>query len=151
MNNISLSFELICLMSWLLKNEKQAVNALIKQAVKHGFTENLELMGEQENGLMSEQLYTTVLDFLIFLENSLIKQLDDAVTSNSDQKELLPTLKKIDAHFDSRTLLASIRQAKSRLAKYNKKLQDENKKETQQVLFESMLTNWKPNEEDLVN
>lgn len=154
MNNISLSFELICLMSWLLKNEKQGVNTLIKQAVRSGFTEKLESMSEQENTVMAEQLYTTVLDFLIFLEDTLIKQLEEVDTLSTEQNDLLPMLKKIDGSFDTRSLLLSIRQAKARLTQQKSSElnnTDLPKQEVQQVLFETMLGNWKPNDEDPVN
>lgn len=41
--NLSLSFELLCLMGWLLRHHKEEVAALIASAAEKGFIDELEI------------------------------------------------------------------------------------------------------------
>lgn len=142
-NNISLSLELICLMSWLLKHEKQGLNTLIKNAVQHGFSQELNQVEELDNNKFSEQLYTTILDFLVMLEQILVKNLEEAQLDTKTKDAIAPALEKIDLEsIDDRTIWLSMQQTKEKLSQQEN--QDHRIDHVKTILLEQLIKNWKP-------
>ena len=81
--SFSLSLELVLLMDWLLKHEKKALNELIKKSLSSGLSKEIELYDTftQEQLLdldseMSEELHSSILEFLMHMENKLLDGLD---------------------------------------------------------------------------
>ncbi len=152
MNNISLSFELICLMSWLMKNEKKSINALVKLAIEHGFTENLEVGNEDDPHQMAEHLYSTVTDFLLYLEESLLQQLNE--NSDLSQQDLLPMIKKLDGELDRATLWQSMQQTRKELSNLNlnsTQPDTASRRDAELLFLKKMLKNWSLSEEEIIN
>ena len=67
---LSLSFELICLLDWLIKNKKEQLAELISQAVDSDFTTALN--EEIDDAQLLERLYNGVIDFVSFFEETLV-------------------------------------------------------------------------------
>ena len=68
--HISLSFELISLITWIIKNERNLLNNLVKQAVEHGFAEELNnVQTVPDPKTVNDHMAHNVLDFLEFLED----------------------------------------------------------------------------------
>ena len=65
---ISLSFELICLISWLLKNDKVMINTLVKHALDNGFVEEIAKIDAENHGEVAENMYSNLVTFLEYLE-----------------------------------------------------------------------------------
>ncbi len=158
-NNISLSLELICLMSWLLKNEKQGLNTLIKHAVQHGFSEELEKVESLDYSKVSEQLYATILDFLVLLEQILMKNLETISLDTTTKDAILPALEQMDLDsLDDRTIWLSMQQTKDKLHKHHnhnhkhknhdpaeeKPTKQASHEQAKKILFEQLIKNWKP-------
>lgn len=150
--NISLSYELVCLINWLLKNEKPALNALVKQAIKNGFLDDLEQVENPEQAVSQEFLYTTVFEFLLHLEKNLIKHLE-TIQTNTQEELLFPALQRMDAtNLDARTMWLSMHQAKNVLNKtVLPATRDTSADEAATVLFERIIKNWKPNQNEPLN
>lgn len=163
--NISLSLELICLVNWLLKNEKQLISALVKQALKNGFAQELEQLDGTQSLENPEDLYATVVEFLLFLEKNLLKNLETVSVDTHTKEEILPVVKKLDAdNIDLKTLWLSMQQTKNQLCKDRHKreqedelpvvstttLDDENN-QAAEILFEKLLKNWKPHHKEPLN
>lgn len=150
--NISLSFELICLLNWLLKNKKQDLNSLTKQALENGFLQDLEALSYAEEQKEPDQLYTTVLEFLIFMEESLAKNLETIYLDNATKEAIYPALKKIDlGNLDAKTILISMQQTKSKIRLNRKKSLEQNKQNPTNILWEQILKNWKPTKKEPMN
>lgn len=146
--NISLSLELVCLVNWLLKKEKHLINALVKQALKNGFAQELETMEGAHALENSEQLYATVLDFLLFLEKNLLKNLETVSVDSQTKDAILPVVKKLDAdNIDVKALWLSMQQTKAQLCKEGHK----EEAEAADILFEKLLKNWKPHQKEPMN
>ncbi len=166
---ISLSFELISLLNWLLRHEKAMLNAMLKQALEHGFAEELEKVDAASIAAAeSEELYHTVLDFLEYLEHSLIKNLETINVDNKTKDAIMPTLQKLEADsLDHKTLWLSMQQTKARMLKAKQLIPQQQTKaiapeaapeakidhseHANKILFEQLLKNWKPNNKDVMN
>lgn len=167
---ISLSFELISLLNWLLRHEKVTLNTMLKQALEHGFAEELERVDAASMAAAeSEELYSTVLDFLEYLEQSLVKNLESIHVDNKTKDAIMPTLQKLEADsLDHKTLWLSMQQTKARMLKAKQLItqqqppkaaktessgeaKNSHTEHANKILFEQLLKNWKPNNKDVMN
>ena len=154
--SLSLSFELICLMGWLLKNEKTTLNALVKQAIKNGLAKDLSEINPEEYAKISGQLYTTILDFLVYLEEALAHNLDS--TKNSTHEKTTPetifppSKKRSGSNVDHSMLKISMKQTKAELEKeMQKKAASLDPDHAKKLLYEHIIKNWKPSKNELMN
>jgi hypothetical protein len=153
--HLSLSFELIYLMGWLLKHEKGMLNSLIKHALKNGLAQDLEKVHFDQDNDSSKELQVIILDFLAFLERSLAKNLDakDAkLDAKHHEEEHLGDDKAIQASdIKSRLQRAKRMLAKELAADENKPSKKTRPKDSRQSMFDQILKTWKPSKGDLVH
>ncbi len=147
--NFSLSYELVYLMAWLLKHEKHKLKDIIEEVVKKGLSSELNQIGDYPQDAQStELLHVTILDFLIFLEDSLLESLEKNQPDLKTQEKIKTTLRNINPErIDLKTLWTSTRKAQSLLAQTPQNTPD-NLKET---LLLQILKNWKPKENEPLN
>ena len=169
-SNLMLSFELICFMNWLLRNHKKKLDELIKNAMDNGFLEELGRENADKSLDMASQLPNIILDFLLYLEDSLFDSLEKMDLDKNTKDKLVPDLKKIDTpYIDPRTILLSLQQTKIllknlKIEKIRKeKLQklettethpeinNPSPKEVKKILFEQLLKNWNPGKNEPIN
>ncbi|MFH1832196.1 MAG: hypothetical protein ABH827_05365 [bacterium] len=153
-SSLSLSLELICLLSWLLKNEKHMLNDVVKEAIKNGLIHDINKLELEEMSKITEDLDTTILDFLIYLEDSLADNLKTVPYHAKAETDITPTLKKIESiGFNPNTLRTSIKQVKAQIIKekqHNPKVSTDTEY-AKQVLFKQIIKNWKPSSKDTMN
>ena len=151
--NLSLSLELIYLMEWLLKNDKQFLNAMAKHAIKNGLLQDLKHINIESYLQNPESLYTTVLDFLVFLENALTKNLEKTSLDSKTEDVIFPTIKKIDPGFlGSKVIRLSMQQTREKLIKKNILKQKSNQQENvKKTLLEHIIKNWHPTKNEIIN
>lgn len=155
-SSFSLSLELVLLMSWLLKNEKETLDKLIKKALKGGLKREINLIDiftQQEllemDSNFSQELHNSILDFLMYLEDILLNELN-AKGDAFNKKELSPALQKISKQkIDSKTVLLSLKHTNKKIsqAKNNKF----SKKNMDELLFSEILKNWSPKINEPIN
>jgi len=153
-SNFSLSFELVCLMDWLLKNGDQQMVDLIKFAINNGFAAELEKIDDKKYAQITDQLPSIILEFLLTLEDILFESLEKVELDTKSKEKLIPAIKKIDTHsIDFKTIWLSMQQTKSSLVKDNtKKATKETKaKNAKRILFEKLLKNWDPTQNEPLN
>ena len=159
---ISLSFELISLLNWLLRHEKTMLNTMIRHSLERGFAEELEKIDTTQPVANSEELYNTVLDFLEYLEHTLIKNLESIHIDHSTKDAILPTLHKLEGDsLDQKTLWLSMQQTRARMLKVQQEKAADAPIEAQarakrsqhanEILFQQLLKNWKPNAKETMN
>lgn len=143
-SSLSLSYELISLMGWLLKHEKSALSALIADALRKGFSEEISHATQEEHEQMGEEMHSTVLRFMQFLEAALNERLEAPIDQQTKQ-DLLEAVQRFDGHeIDLRSVWARVQRA-----------QGEGKavspKDTVGEVFSQILHGWEPGREDEIN
>lgn len=157
--SFSLSLELIYLMNWLLKNEKTHIKKLVGKAIENGFLNELEQIENYDNASVDINfLHNTILDFLIFLENTLLEKLNKEEMSITSKEKLKKTLQKINPHkIDMKTIWLSMQQTKSKTLQQEKnnstniENQLNQNDQLKRVLFAQLLKNWSPKKNDFSN
>lgn len=133
------------------------LNALIKHAIKKGLARDIKNLDSTDVNEASEKLYDTILDFLLYLEDSLANNLDNVQLDTKTEDAILPTLKRIDLdNLGENTVKLSMQETKSQLSDFleedeSEKNEVEFKKNAAKVLFEQILKNWKPTTKDILN
>ena len=155
-SSLSLSFELIYLMGWLLKHNKAKLTALVTEAVESGLIEELTKMSEADYLLISDQMQVTVENFMEHLETTLFKStegIDGIESDNVICKSLATTMRKVDtAGLDTRTVWVSIHQAHKKIISEQKNTElSKIDEEPDDILYEQLLSNWTPSNNETLN
>lgn len=141
--DIILSFELLVLINWLMQNEKQMLNNLIKHALKNGLAEEFEKISGIDNIEVNEQFYTTVISFLLFMEDGLVQNLSKIKIDRNSKDDIFPVLNKIDMKdINIKPIFSGAKHSTTTSI---------DTEETKNILFHQILKNWKPNKNDLLN
>ncbi len=149
--NVSLSFELILLLNWLAKHEKTQLNNLVKHALENGFVQEIEKFSPDDYPKVTDQFYNSILEYLLFLEQALLKNLTAMNVDEVANNAILPIIKKIDfENLDIKTLWISMQQTKAKISK-KQKATDQEPDQINNLLFERLLKNWKPNKKSPLN
>ncbi len=152
---ISISFELICLISWLLKNEKAMINTLVKHALDNGFVEEMAKFDTANHADVAEHLYSNLITFLEYLEKTLFKHIEHVSLDQKTKEAIFPTLQKLETdNLDFKTMWLSMQQTKARVKTEKPLLQQKDHVVAAQaadILFEELLKHWKPNNNETVN
>ncbi|KKQ33208.1 MAG: hypothetical protein US49_C0002G0103 [candidate division TM6 bacterium GW2011_GWF2_37_49] len=145
--DISISLELLILLEWIVKNEKNVIDNIVKNALKNGLIQQLNQLPDKPDMDMIEKFYPTVINFLLAMENSLIESLVKEQDNVLTNQEILPLLKKINlADINIKTIYQSTSQANKKIKSH--KYDNLN---SQQILFQQLLKNWKPGKKDQAN
>lgn len=138
-SGLSLSFELVYLLNWLLKHKKPALIKLVQQAVKDGFTHDLfQEYAHIDDLEHAEELYEGMIQFLVLLENHVLKNLDNAI-------EPVPQV------VNGEILDASLQQARIELARAKGVQEDQPVQADEILLFKQLLEQWKPAKNEPLN
>lgn len=145
-NQLTISYELLYLMQWLLENEPERLKKLIVQALHKGLKEEMQKAVKNKTLTTNEELQYSVVDFLTLLESLLQEAINEQTLKNIAEKKLMPALDHIDGkECDSSMVQSSIEKASSRLETHPQE-------NPQELLFKELLKNWKPDKKTaLVN
>lgn len=144
-NQLTISYELLYLMQWLLENEPERLKKLIVQALHKGLKEEMLAASKNKNLTTDEDLQYSVVDFLTLLESLLHEAINEQALKKLTEKKLLPALDHIDKTVcDDSYIQFSIEKASS-------KLEHNPQQNPQEVLFKELLKCWKPNKKASVN
>ncbi len=149
--NVSLSFELILLLNWLLKHEKAQLNNLVKHALENGFMQEIEKISPDDYAKLTDQFYNSILEYLLFFEHALLTNLSEMTVDEAANNAILPLIKKIDFEkMDVKTLWLSMQQTKKKISKNHSDIEQQ-PEQINNLLFERILKNWKPNKKEPLN
>jgi len=144
-NQCVISYELICLFRWLVKNDSNKLKKIISKALSSGLKEDLTRGSLSSGDHSLEDIQEDILEFFTMMEAILIESLSDHAIKKAVEKKLMPSIDKIDSNVcDDATVRFSVEKATSKIEKNPQ----ENPKD---LLLEELLKRWKPNKKNVLN
>lgn len=144
-NQLTLSYELLYLMQWLVENEPEKLKALVALALRNGLQDKLKNINILTGQGMAEEMQYNIIDFLGLLEGFVHEVMNEQTMKYIKEKKLMPAIDHIDSKTcDDATVQFSIEKAHSKL--------DRNPESNpQELLFKELLRCWKPQKETTSN
>ena len=141
-----LSFELLCLLRWLVENDAEKFKKLITKAMHSGLKEELRYAQKARvNELYMEEVQQSIVDFFGMLEALIADAISEQAVQTAHEKNLMPTIDQIDSTFcDDATLRGSIEKVTS-------KIETNSKENPKELLFKEILKRWKPHNKNILN
>lgn len=138
-NQLTVSYELLYLMQWLLEHEPAKLKKLIEQSLQSGLRENLQTVSQSTDLRNAEDIQYSVVDFLTLMETLLHETINEQNMKKIMEKKLMPAIDHIDnKECDQATVDFSVEKASS-------KLENNPQENPQEILFQELLKCWKPN------
>ncbi len=136
-SQLTLSYELLYLIQWLVENEPDQLKNMIAQAFNSGLKDTFKTMYLSEQ-TASDAMHYSIIDFLGLLEILLHEVTEEQQMQELVHKKLLPAID----HIDGIEYPAQLVQ--SSLEKVSSKLEKNPTKNPQELLFQELLKNWNP-------
>lgn len=145
-NQFVLSYELICLLQWLMDHDADKLKKIIDKALASGLKTKLqkESMHAEQLGDL-EEIQENIIDFFAMMESLLVESLHEQAVKRALENDLMPSIDQIDTTVcDNATVRSCVEKATSTIERNPK----ENPKE---LLFKELLRRWKPSKESTLN
>lgn len=144
--HLALSYQLLCLLKWLVENDKGTLKMIMEDALEQGALENLKRINLQnEDPETVLEMQDTIIDFFGLLESYLQETINDRAHQKIKAKALMPTLEHLDGTlYDNDSLQTSVESTASRIDKNPHK-------NPKQLLYETLLEQWEPTTETAQN
>lgn len=140
-----LSYELLCLFRWLAEHHAEDLKPIIAKALAAGLADELDAIDRTESLPEIEDVQFSIVDFFSLLENLLLDGMDENLTSQAQEQDLMPAIDKIDTTVcDNETVRFSLEKAAS-LMKDNPSIN------AKKALYEELLKRWKPHNTSSMN
>ena len=144
-NQFVLSYELICLLQWLMDHDDHKLKKIVADALASGLKKKFRKNNRLNDTMSLEDIQESIVDFFGMLEDLILESLNEQAVKKALEKNLMPSIDHIDAtECDDATLRFSIEKATSSIEKNPQ----ENPKE---LLFKELLRRWKPNKKNVFN
>ena len=141
-----ISYELICLLKWLVEKDKEKLKHVVSKALSSGLKHTIKQKKslDQEEYIL-EDIQDTILDFFGTLESIILESLSEQTIKKAIENNLMPTIDKIDSTVcDDATVRFSIEKATS-------KIEQNPQENAHDRLYEELLKRWKPNKKNILN
>lgn len=149
--NLSVSFELICLMGWLLKKDKTALQQLIQKALAGGVSDSIAQLQHARPSELSDSMAQTVAEFFEYIEAVLAQGVPSM--KNGANALFAPEIKKIDQQtFDSKVVWLAVSQTKEAVNAVSSGLTESEKNDLfKHELYKNLLKNWTLSADETLN
>lgn len=143
-NQLTVSYELLYLVQWLLENESDELKKLINHALENGLKQDLQTATNSELK-NTEDIQYSIVDFLSLLETLLHENISEQNMRRIMEKKLMPAIDNIDnKECDKATVDFSVEKATS-------KIENNPEQNPQEILFQELLKCWKPNKKTITH
>ncbi len=141
---LTLSYELLYLLQWLIEHEQETLKVLIQEAVRHQRNATY-LQKEHVYVAHDEELQQNIVDFFELMDVLLYETLEEESIHKAVQMNLMPSLNHIDsAACDTDTIQSSVDEVTAHLDAHP----EQNAKDT---LYKELLKQWEPDEQTLTH
>ncbi len=135
--NLTVSYELLYLLQWLLENEPTKLKKIIQSSLANGLNEKIK-DSIQESTISPEEMQYSIIDFLVCMESLLHESIHEERLQKILEKKMMPALDNIDGQeCDQATVDFSVEKASS-------KFETNPNENPQEILFQELLKCWKP-------
>ena len=147
-NQFVISYELICLLQWILEHESELFKQLIHRAMESGIKEEaLSLDHESDdNGMPTiDDIQEIIIDFFELCDTLMAEVQHEQSVKKAIEKNLMPAIDQIDSRLcDYATVRSSIDNTAAQL-------DHSPNASAKETLFREILKQWKPNKKHTVN
>ncbi len=135
--NLTVSYELLYLLQWLLENEPTKLKKIIQSSLSNGLHEKIK-DSVQDSTITPEEMQYSIIDFLVCMESLLHESIHEERLQKILEKKMMPALDNIDGQeCDQATVDFSVEKASS-------KFETNPNENPQDILFQELLKYWKP-------
>lgn len=150
--NLSVSFELICLMGWLLKKDRASLQQLVQKALAGGVSESIAQLQETRPAELSDTMAKTVMEFFDYIETMLVQGVPTVRSGYVLGSNLSPEVKKIDqSAVDPRVLMLAINQTRETLTAAGVLTDLERSDMFKNELYKNLLKHWNISADEALN
>jgi hypothetical protein len=143
-NQFVISYELMCLLRWLIENESEKIQKIVSKSVAEGLQEELQKIDTMSDlSIVAEGVQEHIIEFLSMLETFLFEAINKEVEKTAREKKLMPAIEKIDTNVCDNEIVRSSIEKTTKTLSLNP---DINPKEQ---LFKEILKRWKPHNKNL--
>lgn len=133
-----ISYELLCLLRWLVENDADKLKKMIERAAIRGLTEKIEQIRTYSDSKALEDAHENMFEFFNVLESMLADTIQEQIANQAFERQLMPAIEQIDTTAcDDNIVQISLEKAHSKIA-HNPD------KNPQDILLKEILKNWKP-------
>jgi len=149
-NQFVISYELICLLQWILEHESELFKQLIHRAMKSGVKQNTLSHAHdstnEENGMPTiDDIQEIIIDFFELCDTLMSEVQHEQSVKKAIEKNLMPAIDQIDSSIcDDATVRSSIDNTAAQLD-YSPNIS------AKETLFREILKQWKPNKKHTIN
>ncbi len=142
----AISYELLCLLRWLIENDTESLKNIVNYAIKNGLQTELQKIDTiSDINLAASGIEDNIGDFFKVLEIILIDAIDDETVRKAKAKKLMSAVNKIDASLcDDNTVRIS-------LEKTTDNLERNPKANPKEQLYKEILKQWHPQNKKVLN
>jgi hypothetical protein len=137
-----ISYELLCLLRWLIENDVEKIRKMVSKALASGLKDDIkqfERLGDvNADPVMIEEIQHSIIEFFHMLEILLLESIKEQAVQRAVEKNLMETVDHIDSTIcDDATVRSSVEKATA-------KSELQPKANAQDLLFKELLKRWKP-------
>jgi hypothetical protein len=137
-SQVTLSYELLHLIRWIVENEPEQLKTIIDNALQNGLNKDFKQKQMSEESA-SEAMHYSIVDFLTLMEIMLNDSVNEQTMKNVVEKKLMPALDHIDTtECDTAIVKGSAKRASSQIEAHPNS-------SAQELLFQELLRSWNPN------
>jgi hypothetical protein len=139
-----ISYELLCLLQWLVEHDIDKMQRIIDTALKKGLYKKVLNKNNRAQFQSFDQAQHAVTEFFTILEALLIDKLSIHQAQELEKRDCLPEIDRIDTkNYDQAMVQTSIDKATKNAQKSDKSAQE--------LLFQELLRRWKPGKNSTFN
>jgi hypothetical protein len=138
----AISYELLCLLRWLVENDADKLKKMVTRAVQRGLNEKIELIRTFSDNEALEDAQDNMIEFFGTLEAMLIDTIQEQAMNQAFERKLMPAIDQID------TTACNDAIVQASLEKAHSKINHNPDKNPQEILLTEILKNWNPTKKE---
>ena len=143
-NQFMISYELICLLQWIIEHESESFKKVISKALESGFRQAMKRQ-DADDAPELDDIQEVIIDFFELCETLIEEVHHEQSVKKAIAKNLMPAIDHIDSRLcDGDTVRSSVSSTTAHL-------DDAPQESAKEILYRELLRQWKPNKKSTLN